>query len=864
MARPDDGLTQAPLPTQPAASPATGVSPLYSLENRLHLAQLALFWENFWPRLFPAGLVLGFFLVLAGFDIWRYTPVWLHWLLLGGFGLGLIAALWGGFRGYRLPDRAAALRRLETGNQLVHRPLGQLADSLAGPPGGQPDPIAEALWQAHRRRLLAQLGTLRILPPEAGWWRIDRFGLRVAVGLLLVVAWASPGEQASQRMRDALQPGTALPPGATLALDAWITPPLYTGRPPIFLSRDGKPVLPTPGAEPLSIPTGSLLKLRLQASQPIYGLKLGGQSHALKPLDEHNAEIDLPLDLAALGDNAMLALLRRDQPVAEWPLRLLADTAPKVAFAEEPKAVAPDRRQPQLEIALNGEDDYGVQKIELDIRHADSSESWLVDWPAPPVLAGGFSDKRPFDFVEHPLAGQQVALTLVATDALGQQGRSEPVITTLPARKFTHPVAKALIEQRRLLALKPGDWSRVTTALRALSLAPESYRQDTAVHLALRMGAARLSLNRSPEARGEVSNLLWQTALRLEDGKSNLAERDFQAAYDRLQDAIERGAEDNEIMRKMQELREAMDRLMEEKMREAMERLARGEELEELSEDDEAMSSEDFQDMMDQAEQMARQGDRQSAQDMLEQMQRMLEAMKNMRIGRAPQGQQGQQQRGQRGQRGSGQQMGELGEMLRQQQQLLDRSFRRSQQFGRNGQPGQPGQQGQPGQPGGDNEADARQQEDLRRRLGEMMNRFAERGMPIPEGLGRADRAMRDAREALRRGEPGEAMQGQNDALDQMRQGLRDLQQAQRGGEPGGQADAADSRQNQRNRDNRDPFGRPTGGIENPGESTRVPESGMTAIERARRILEELQRRAGDRDRPALERDYLERLLRRF
>src|SRR3546814_5334881 len=68
-----------------------------------------------------------------------------------------------------------------------------------------------------------------------------------------------------------------------------------------------------------------------------------------------------------------------------------------------------------------------------------------------------------------------------------------------------------------------------------------------------------------------------------------------------------------------------------------------------------------------------------------------------------------------------------------------------------------------------------------------MMGRMAERGMELPDQLGRADRSMRDAREALRRGEPGDAMQGQNDALDQLRQGLNEMRQAQRGN-PDGQA----------------------------------------------------------------------------
>ena len=217
-----------------------------------------------------------------------------------------------------------------------------------------------------------------------------------------------------------------------------------------------------------------------------------------------------------------------------------------------------------------------------------------------------------------------------------------------------------------------------------------------------------------------------------------------------------------------------------------------------------------------------------------------------------PPGDKRNQQGRQRGNQMGNQQMGELNDMMRQQQQLLDRSFRRQQQQGRG-----------EGNQRGENEGDARQQEDLRRRLGEMMNRFAERGQQIPDALGKADRAMRDAREALRRGEPGDAMQGQTDAMDNLRQGLRDMQQAQRGN-PEGQAEAADNKQNQRNRPQRDPLGRTNNGDQTFGEQTQVPEAGMTAVERARRAAAILPECAGNRERPTDERDYLDRLLKRF
>lgn len=824
------------------------------LERRLAFARAALFWERFWPALMPAAAVVAVFFILAGFDIWRFTPVWLHWLLLAAFAAAFAYLLWREMRSLRWPDRAAAMRRLERINLLQHRPLEAAADTLSAE---QQDPIARALWAIHRERALAQLAQVRVGTPEAGWWRRDVWGFRAALALLLVVAWASPGEDRAQRLSDTLNPGTAMAPGTVLAMDAWITPPGYTGKAPLFLTRDGKPVQTAPGhaaapqGTPLPVPTGSLLKLRLAAPPAGFALKFGKVEQPLQAIDERHGEIDLALDLTQ-GAAPVLSLMRRDKAVAEWSLQMIPDLPPQIEIAGDPKA----NRRNELEVGFTAHDDYGVQQVKIELARDGAEQTASLDWPAPPAGAGDIQDRQTFDFTAHPWAGLQVQMTLVASDALGQTARSQPVMVTLPARRFTHPVAKAIVEQRRELALKPGQWQRVVTALRGLSLAPERYRGDATAHLGLRMSAARLNLNRSTDSIAAVQDLLWQTALHIEEGRKTQTDRDFQALMERLQDALDRNADDAEIQKLMQEMREAMNRMLEQMMQDALERLARGEEPEELGEDEEAMSGEDLQDMMDRAEEMAQMGDRDQARDMLQQMQRMMEALKNGRIARMPEGRQQQNQRGQRGQRGQGQMgqmMQEFGEMLRQQQQLLDRSFRRNQQ-GQRGE-GQPGSQQR-----GENEADARQQEELRRRLGEMMNRLGERGGQLPDQLGRADRAMRDAREALRRGEPGEAMQGQADALDQLRQGLNQMQQAQRGN-PDGQAGEADARQNQRN-PQRDPLGRNTTGYENAGEATQVPE--LAPVERARRILEELQRRAGNRERAPLELDYLDRLLRRF
>jgi len=134
----------------------------------------------------------------------------------------------------------------------------------------------------------------------------------------------------------------------------------------------------------------------------------------------------------------------------------------------------------------------------------------------------------------------------------------------------------------------------------------------------------------------------------------------------------------------------------------------------------------------------------------------------------------------------------------------------------------------------------------------------------IPGELGRAELSMRDAERALGQGEPRRATGPQTEALDQLQQGLQSFaeqlmeqmaQQGQGGVQPG--------RLLPQRRAGDDPLGRNVDGDGGPsGEGADLPPA--SAVDRARTILDELRRRAGERARPQEELDYIDRLLRRF
>jgi uncharacterized protein (TIGR02302 family) len=830
--------------------------------RRIGLARANLLWERFWPAFAPLiGLAL-LFVDLGLLGTWSILPFWLHIGLVALFAIGAAAALWYGVRRLAWPHRVEAMRRVEQASGLKHRPLTGLEDQLAG----NPDPAARALWAAHQRRLAAALSRLTPGWPQSGLTQADAYGLRAVVVCLLFVGLVSAGrDEAPERLADAfrLRVPTAAEPVAVL--DAWINPPAYTGLAPVFLTRDGA-AKPAP-AEAILVPTGSTLFARLSGVKEAPVLELDGQGTPFASPDNRSFLLD-----RKLTDGHDLRIRLGSRTLGQWPIAVLPDAPPQIRLTETPKPMP----KGTLKFAYEASDDYGIKRLALEIKRTDADKIEQIELPLPGRSPKTVKETNFQDLTAHPWAGLDVVVRPLAEDVIGQQAYGDPVTVTIPERTFSHPVARALIEQRRKLTLKPAERRPVITALGAITLIPEAYDGDVTAHLGIRAARARLQRDLSDEAVPAVQDLLWDVALRLEDGGLSQAERDLRQAQQALQDALARNAPDDEIERLMAEMQRAMDRYLQALTEDALKRAENGEQPQELDPNAQVLTSDDLRKMMDKARELARNGARDAARDMLAQMQQMLESLKRGQVAR---------QNGQQGRSQMQRDMSELGEILRRQQELMDQSFRDSrqgqqgqqgqrgqrgqqgQQQGQRGQQGQQGQQGQGQQGQGQGGEQSAEQEALRRRLGELMRRFGEQGGNIPDGFGRADRSMRDARDALGRGEPGDAVGPQGEALQALRDGARSMMEQMgqmNGGEPGEGLSGDPSQQGpgRAQAERFDPLGRPIGSDWDDGRSTKVPDA--QDLQRSREILDELFRRSGEAFRPLIERDYIDRLLKRF
>ncbi|WP_209015745.1 TIGR02302 family protein [Roseibium sp. RKSG952] len=824
--------------------------PRHRLETLVQRSRAILFAEDFWRALLPVLTVAGIFIGLSWLGIWIDSPVWLRVIGLLGFAA---AFLWSvrGFYSLRWPTRQQALARVEEASGTSHRPLTALTDDLAN---ATDSPSTSALWKLHLKRMAKTVAGMRTGTPDPRAYRQDPYALRLVAALLVIVGFFATGPDRWSRLGAAFQV-----PADTAAiasrLDAWVTPPLYTNEPPIYLTGESA-AFRDPG-QPVTVPEGSVLVVRSQGNDGLSVAVSKSPEDAVEtvaPENGNGAASGLPAEFRVTLEKPSVVLLKKGETaVAQFPFLVRPDNAPEIALTQDPEQLLSGA----LKFAYRMDDDYGVVAAEARIapvlkgRGESGSPRPLVEAPQfplslPPRSGDLKTGETIRDLTSHPWAGSEVYLHLTARDEAGQEGYSPPHRFVLPQRLFRKPLARAVVEQRRDLALDANNQTRAITAIDALLVAPEVFEIDTRTYLGMRFAYKELVRANSDEELKALLPLLWDLALTIEDGDLSMAERALRDAQEALRQALENGASDEEIAELTQQLREALNDYMQalaEQMRNNPQAM------QPFNPNQQMLNQQDLSDMLNRIEELARTGSRDAARELLAQMQQMLE---NLQAGR-PQMMPGAMTNEMM------QMLDELGRMIQQQQQLMDQTHQFNNQ--RQQQPGQQGQQGE-GQQMTQKQLQQlldqlqQGQGDLAQQLQQLMDQLGQNGMGQSEALGEAGESMGEAQQSLGQGRGQRALGQQGDALDALRRGAQGMAEQMMGQGEGPGLTTGRSPMDE------DPLGRPRRS-EGPDFGNRVQVPDEIDVQRARRILEELRRRFSDPNRPQIELDYLERLLNR-
>ena len=321
----------------------------------------------------------------------------------------------------------------------THRPATAVADHIAA---NSKDPVAQALWRAHVEHALLSARKFKAGWPTPQLSLRDPMAFRALVLILVVASFFAAGGERFKRIAAAFDWHGVVAP-ANFRIDAWVTPPVYTGRPPVML-QGLRPGDTAQASAPVAVPAGSQLVIRATGKVNFDIVRHGG-------LEDAPAETRAPLPagteerrLIIKGDGsaAVHGVLGND---LVWNFTAIPDRAPTIELTKDPERQA----RGALRLDYKMDDDYGVIEAKATFALKDEEPS---DKPRHPLFTApdyaltlpqartrSGAAQTTHDLTEHAWAGADVVMTLTARDEAGNEGRSQPRELTLPQRIFVKP-----------------------------------------------------------------------------------------------------------------------------------------------------------------------------------------------------------------------------------------------------------------------------------------------------------------------------------------------------------------------------------------------------------------------------------------
>jgi hypothetical protein len=383
-------------------------------------------------------------------------PLEVAWAGLLGFVAGIGWAVWSGWRAFRRPQLGDALARLDA--TLPGRPIATLSDAQAV---GAADPASAAVWRAHLQRMAARAATARAVAPDLRLARRDPYGLRymALTALVMALMFGSVWRAASVA---GMGPGAANAVIAGPSWEGWLQPPVYTGRPSLYL-----PDL----SDTVEVPVGSRVQVRmygevgaLTLAETVSGRAGTDVPPASEPAQDFEVRQDGQIEIAGPGGRV-------------WRVIALRDAPPEITA----EGTMTRERDGQFALPFAAQDDFAVTAgqatITLDLaaidrRHGltpdpEPREAVVLDLPLPIRAPGGIHRNAAGRSVEAPLRQPAGAGAPFRAGRDRADGLSEPFAAVLPGKRFFDPLAAAVIEVRRDLL-----WNRENARRRCRCCAP--------------------------------------------------------------------------------------------------------------------------------------------------------------------------------------------------------------------------------------------------------------------------------------------------------------------------------------------------------------------------------------------------------
>lgn len=525
------------------------------IKKALFLTKLNVLIEKYW-RIFLSFLSLwGIYLCLGLLGVPQHFPDIIRAIILAVISIGSIVGVIYQIRRFPLPSFQEILQRIEKINKLSHQPLQTLYDTPV-----QTD--SKIVWDAHLQRIFKDFPSLKVGAPRIfrGYYHINR--LAIVTVCIFAAIFVSNQRLASSRLMSAMRPGydditTALP-----NFQAWIIPPLYSHAAPIYIKSRTETISTDPKAR-LHI-AFSGLQQRPDFINPEKNIVLNHISIQQPEAGQWQIE-------GTIENSGILRIQSRGRMIAEWNFNLPDNLPPKITWTAPVEKSEYDWK---TAFPFEASQHYGIQSFHLTVTSPENQEH-----PKEEILSLtqplGDHPKKIAQTLRQDLsssiwAGSPAQAILSATDVTGQTSTSKKVNFTLPKRKFSSPTAQKLDQIRQAYGTDQLSKDDTLNQLIQLQNIPESFQDyDLFLNYISIIYFLDNANENTPQVKAQALSRLWDLTIDTEErtnsnseiAKANIELRAAQASVQEQLDKMQRLGKDKITNQDRQELNRRLERL---------------------------------------------------------------------------------------------------------------------------------------------------------------------------------------------------------------------------------------------------------------------------------------------------------------
>ena len=688
---------------------------------------------------------LYFFILITTmlFGVWSFYGFTSHIFFLIFYSSFLILLIRHIIKNFKYSDKAATVYWLEKKNFKSINPFNALYDKPIN------ESYNKAIWLLHKKTNLKILKNIKFYFPNINFNSSDPLKTRyLLLGFFfLSIFWGVQNEKFNKNIVGFFNFKNYLISNDIFYVQAWVKPPKYTKLGLINLELTD---INTNKVKKEKIPINSELNITINSNKKNFSILGRDKEIPIIIKDKNNYQTNY-----SIKKNQSIVIKKNKKNYNSWFFNVIQDQPPIIEFLSKPITV----NQTAITFVAKASDDYGIKLLSAKISRPSEYEhfkekylSYNLKTDSELSNTNKSVESYFYERLSHIIwAGSKSILTIIAYDEADQIVRKSKNII-IPKKKFENTLSNKIINIRDNIARK-----KVT-----LKVAEEKliiiWNENQ--HLQKDFYAKKLFLdvldNIKPEkAEFSISNKLYvklyELAEMIEEKKTYLAKKNLEQIEQNLFDSIKQKQSDK-ISTNVKNLKDSLESLL--KLNEENNKSKT-----EFNKKANNALREEINKLTKQIEDLLKTGSQKKANEKLRQLKQLTETIKN------PNRNKDAMQKAQKREEF----INKLSELLNEQEKVMEETFNRAANKGKFEQSSE----------GSGGKSSKEKQEELRNTLGNLMRDIGASESEIPQELGKADRAMRQASRDLEGGRPDSASNAQGRALEMIQRSINKINSEQ-------------------------------------------------------------------------------------